>query len=75
MSAILMLLRLCLTQLHISPLRSWFYTFLFPSTALMPMEYCMSLTDTADVVEDGAFVVDYRDFVLERTGVELIIET
>jgi hypothetical protein len=35
----------------------------------------MSLTDTADVVEDGEFVAVYREFVHDRTGVELIIET
>jgi len=54
---------------------NYFYTFLFPSTALLPMEYCFPLMDTADVVEDPGFVVTYRQFVLERTGVELIIET
>jgi hypothetical protein len=54
---------------------SYFYTFLFPSTALMPMEYCMPLMDTADTVENAEFVVTYREFVHDRTGVYLIIET
>jgi hypothetical protein len=41
----------------------------------MPMEYCFPLMDTADVVEDPEFVFSYREFVEERTGVSLIIET
>jgi hypothetical protein len=48
-------------------------TFLFPSMALMPMEYCMPLMDTFDFVEDLDSVANYRDFVKERTGVDLII--
>jgi len=50
-------------------------TFLFPSTALMPLEYCFPLMDVADTVEDLAFVEVYREFVIKRTGVELIIES
>eukprot|EP00529_Nitzschia_sp_RCC80_P026140 CAMPEP_0113454614 /NCGR_PEP_ID=MMETSP0014_2-20120614/7952_1 /TAXON_ID=2857 /ORGANISM="Nitzschia sp." /LENGTH=339 /DNA_ID=CAMNT_0000346021 /DNA_START=31 /DNA_END=1050 /DNA_ORIENTATION=+ /assembly_acc=CAM_ASM_000159 len=53
---------------------NYFYTFLFPSAALMPLEYCLPLMDTADVVEDLYFVADYRQFVIDRTGVELMIE-
>jgi hypothetical protein len=53
---------------------NYFYTFLFPSAALMPLEYCLPLMDTADVVEDLQFVADYRKFVVDRTGVELMIE-
>lgn len=53
----------------------YFFTFLFPSTALMPLEYCLPLMDVADVVEDLDFIVAYRGFVRDRTGVELIIET
>jgi hypothetical protein len=49
-------------------------TFIFPSTALMPLEYCLPLMDVADFVEDLEFVESYREFILERTGVELIIE-
>jgi hypothetical protein len=41
----------------------------------MPMEYCFPLMDVADVVEDLDFVVRYRQFVLERTGVGLVIVT
>lgn len=52
---------------------SYFVTSLFPSTALMPMEYCLPLMDTFDCVEDLEFVESYRDYVKERTGVELII--
>ena len=51
----------------------YFETFLFPSTALMPMEYCLPLMDTFDCVEDIEFVASYREFVAERTGIELII--
>jgi hypothetical protein len=58
-----------------SILQSYFYTLLFPSAALMPMEYCFPLMDVADVVTDLDFVVSYRQFVLERTGVGLIIVT
>lgn len=54
---------------------SYFYTFLFPSAALMPMEYCLPLMDVADIVQDLDFVVTYRQFILDRTGVALIIET
>jgi hypothetical protein len=54
---------------------SYFNTFIFPSTALMPMEYCCPLMDTADVVGDAQFVATYREFLRDRTGVDLIIET
>jgi hypothetical protein len=50
---------------------SYFYTFLFPSAALMPMEYCLPMMD---VVEEPDFAVTYRQFVQDRTGVKLIIE-
>lgn len=53
---------------------SYFYSFLFPSAALMPLEYCLPLMDTADVVEDLDFVSSYREYVVDRTGVELMIE-
>lgn len=54
---------------------NYFATLLFPSTALMPMEYCLPLMDVADTVEDLEFVEKYREFIIERTGVELVIET
>ena len=54
---------------------SYFVTFLFPSTALMPLEYCLPLMDVADTVEDLDFLESYRAYVKERTGVELIIES
>lgn len=53
----------------------YFFTFLFPSAALMPLEYCLPLMDVADVVEDVDWLVSYRQFVHDRTGVDLIIET
>lgn len=48
-------------------------TFLFPSSALMPMEYCLPFMDTFDFVEDLESVERFREYVLERTGVQLII--
>mmetsp|Transcript_27648 Transcript_27648/g.38890 ORF Transcript_27648/g.38890 Transcript_27648/m.38890 type:complete len:285 (+) Transcript_27648:94-948(+) len=53
----------------------YFVTLLFPSTAIMPLEYCLPLMDVADTVEDLDFVERYREFVIERTGAELIIES
>lgn len=53
----------------------YFFTFLFPSTALMPLEYCLPIMDVVDVVEDLDFILSYREFVKDRTGVELIIES
>jgi hypothetical protein len=41
----------------------------------MPLEYCLPLMDVADTVEDLDFLVAYRTFVKERTGVELVIQT
>ena len=40
----------------------------------MPLEYYLPLMDTADVVEDLDFVAAYRQFVVDRTGVEMMIE-
>jgi hypothetical protein len=54
---------------------SYFVTFLFPSTALMPLEYCLPLMDVSDTVEDLDFLESYRAYVKERTGVEMIIES
>ena len=54
---------------------AYYSTFLFPSTALMPLEYCLPLMDVADTVEDLAFLETYREFIVQRTGVELIIES
>uniref|UniRef100_A0A7S4HTS6 Uncharacterized protein n=1 Tax=Odontella aurita TaxID=265563 RepID=A0A7S4HTS6_9STRA len=53
----------------------YFMTFLFPSSALMPLEYCLPLMDAADTVEDLEFLVGYREFLQQRTGIELIIES
>jgi hypothetical protein len=41
----------------------------------MPLEYCLPLMDVADSVEDLAFVESYRNYVIKRTGVEMIIES
>ena len=54
---------------------SYVTTFFFPSTALMPLEYGLPLMDVADTVEDIEFLVHYREFVLKRTGVEMIIKS
>lgn len=48
-------------------------TFIFPSVALMPVEYCMPLMDTLDFVEDFEGVALYREFVKHRTGIELVL--
>ena len=53
----------------------YLWTYLFPSSALMPLEYCLPLMDVADTVEDLNFVESYRGWVKERTGVELIIRS
>mmetsp|Transcript_16917 Transcript_16917/g.20101 ORF Transcript_16917/g.20101 Transcript_16917/m.20101 type:complete len:282 (-) Transcript_16917:485-1330(-) len=53
----------------------YFVTFLFPSAALMPLEYCLPIMDVADCVTDLEFLISYREYVQDRTGVELIIET
>ncbi len=39
----------------------------------MPMEYCLPLMDTFDFVDDLESVENYRDYVFERTGVQLTI--
>ena len=52
---------------------SYFVTLMFPSTALMPMEYCLPLMDTFDFVDDLELVDSYRQYVVERTGVQLTI--
>ena len=39
----------------------------------MPMEHCLPLMDTFDFVEDLGTVTSYRDYLKERTGVELTI--
>jgi hypothetical protein len=78
LDCLLLLVLSCLFQhAHIDVVLcySYFYTFVFPSTALMPMEYCCPLMDTADIVGDAEFVATYREFLHDRTGVDLIIET
>lgn len=41
----------------------------------MPLEYCLPIMDVADCVQDLDFLINYREYVQNRTGVELIIET
>lgn len=53
----------------------YMFTLLFPSAALMPLEYCLPIMDVADCVQDLDFLINYREYVQNRTGVELIIET
>ena len=53
----------------------YFVTFLFPSSGLMPMEFCLPLMDTFDFVDDIDSVSSYRDYLKERTGVDLIIRS
>mmetsp|Transcript_27649 Transcript_27649/g.38891 ORF Transcript_27649/g.38891 Transcript_27649/m.38891 type:complete len:281 (+) Transcript_27649:272-1114(+) len=53
----------------------YFVTFLFPSMAFMPLEYCLPLVDVTSSVEDLEYAESYREFVIERTGAELIIES
>ena len=68
--------RFRISQRRILPSRrSYLVTFIFPSAALMPMEYCLPLMDTFDFVDDLEGIQSYRNFVLERTGVELTIES
>jgi len=52
---------------------SYFFTFLFPSAALMPLQYCIPLMDVADTVEDFDFIARYREYIQDITGVELMI--
>lgn len=53
----------------------YFITFIFPSAALMPLEYCLPIMDVSDCVENLEFLIKYREYVKRRTGVELIIES
>jgi len=50
----------------------YLYSFLFPSSALLPLEYCLPLMD-GDTCEDLDFIESWREFVLDRTGVSLTI--
>jgi hypothetical protein len=54
---------------------SYFVSLLMPSIALMPLEYCVPLTDCGDYIEDLDSVKEWRNFIANRTGVKLIIYT
>lgn len=64
---------LCRRATHWST--GYLMTFFFPSTALMPLEYCLPLMDVADTVEDIEWLENYREFLVKRTGVELTIKS
>uniref|UniRef100_A0A7S2R6N1 Uncharacterized protein n=1 Tax=Eucampia antarctica TaxID=49252 RepID=A0A7S2R6N1_9STRA len=51
----------------------YFLSFFFPSSSLLPLEYCLPLMDVADFVENLDTVENYRNFVKDRTGAELIV--
>lgn len=46
---------------------------MFPSAAMLPLEYCLPLVDVADSVEDLEWLKTYREHVKSVTGVEMII--
>ena len=51
----------------------YFCTLLMPSAALMPLEYCLLLTDDGKV-EDLDSLSEWREYIQAETGIELIIE-
>ena len=50
---------------------SYFLSLFFPSSSLLPLEYCLPLM--GDGLEDLETIESFRDFIKERTGVELNI--
>ena len=54
--------------------QSYFSTLFSPSTALMPLEYCLPLMDTSDFISDIECLEDFREFIYKRVGIHLIIE-
>jgi len=52
---------------------NYFVSFLCPSTALLPMEYCLPFMDTLDFIDDIDGAGDYVKFIKRRTGVSLIV--
>lgn len=55
--------------------RSYLFTYFSPSAALMPLEYCLPLADVENTVEDLDFVVSYREYIKNETGVALILQS
>jgi len=50
----------------------YFHTLFSPSATLMPMEYCLLLTD-ADSIEDLDTLSEWRNFIAEESGISLDI--
>jgi len=48
-------------------------SFLLPSSALMPLEYCLPLQETFDNIDSLEALEEWRLFIQKRTGVELMI--
>ena len=52
----------------------YFHTLFAPSTALLPLEYCLNLTDQEMVGDDGLDdLAEWREFIERETGVKLTI--
>lgn len=51
----------------------YFHTLLTPSTALLPLEYCLNLIDQ-EMIGDVDDLAAWRDFIKRESGVELTIE-
>ena len=49
-------------------------TFVMPSAALLPLEWCLPLMGDLDLVGDAESLTDWHAFVLEQTGIDLSIE-
>ena len=53
----------------------YFHTLFAPSTALLPLEYCLNLIDQEMIGDDGLEDLEkWREFIKAESGVELIIE-
>eukprot|EP00656_Telonema_subtile_P017311 TRINITY_DN19268_c0_g1_i1.p1 TRINITY_DN19268_c0_g1~~TRINITY_DN19268_c0_g1_i1.p1 ORF type:complete len:339 (+),score=79.71 TRINITY_DN19268_c0_g1_i1:35-1051(+) len=52
---------------------SYAVTFMLPSSALMPLEYCLPLQETFDCIEDLDGLEEWIEFIKKRTGVAIVI--
>ena len=53
----------------------YFHTLFAPSTALLPLEYCLNLIDQEMIGDDGLEdLTKWRAFIKAESGVELTIE-
>ena len=50
----------------------YFHTLFAPSTALLPLEWCLNLLDQ-EMIGDVGDVESWRTFIKEESGVELTI--